>query len=57
MFTTIFAASRVSGWCAHIIEEQFAKAQPKPVLYRPKAEYIGNYCGLMDCKYIRLDER
>ena len=34
--TPIFAISRISGWCAHIIEEKFAEAAPKPALYRPK---------------------
>jgi citrate synthase len=28
----VFAASRIAGWCAHIIEEQFAEAQEKPAL-------------------------
>jgi citrate synthase len=57
LFTTIFAASRVSGWSAHIIEERFAEAQPKPVLYRPKAEYVGDYCGKLACKYLPIDKR
>ena len=56
-FTPVFAASRVSGWCAHVMEERFAEAQPKPVLYRPKAEYIGDYCGKMECDYVKLDKR
>jgi citrate synthase len=51
LMTTIFAISRVSGWCSHIIEEKFAEAQEKPALYRPKAEYVGQYCGLMGCEY------
>jgi len=49
LMTPIFAMSRVSGWCAHIIEEKFGEAQEKPALYRPKAEYVGQYCGLMGC--------
>jgi citrate synthase len=57
LFTSIFAVSRISGWCAHIIEEKFAQAQPKPALYRPEADYIGNYCGLEGCKYISIEER
>lgn len=57
LMTPIFAMSRVSGWCGHIIEEKFAEAQEKPALYRPKAEYIGNYCGLTGCEYAPLDER
>ncbi len=57
LFTPIFAISRISGWCAHIIEEKFAEAQPKAALYRPEAEYVGTYCGLDGCKYVPLDER
>ncbi len=51
LFTPIFAISRISGWCSHIIEEKFAEAQDKPMLYRPQAEYVGNYCGLIGCEY------
>ncbi len=57
IMTPIFAMSRVSGWCGHIIEEKFAEAQGKPALYRPKAEYVGNYCGLTGCEYEALDKR
>lgn len=45
------ADTRIAGWCAHIIEEKFGLAQKKPLLYRPSAEYIGNYCGLMGCEF------
>jgi citrate synthase len=51
LFTAIFAISRIAGWCSHIIEEKFAEAQEKPALYRPQAEYVGHYCGLMGCEY------
>lgn len=51
LMTPIFAVSRVAGWCSHIIEEKFAEAQEKPALYRPQAEYVGNYCGLIGCEY------
>ena len=57
IMTPVFAISRVSGWCAHIIEEKFAEAQEKPALYRPKAEYVGNYCGLTGCEFEPLDAR
>lgn len=51
LMTPLFAVSRISGWCAHIIEEEFAEAQEKPALYRPQAEYVGHYCGLVGCTY------
>jgi len=57
LFTPIFAMSRIAGWCAHIIEEKFAEAQDKPMLYRPSTEYVGNYCGLMGCAYEPVTER
>ncbi len=55
--TPIFAISRIAGWNAHIIEEKFAEAAPKPALYRPKAVYVGRYCGPMGCEYISLINR
>jgi len=55
--TPIFAISRVVGWAAHIIEEKFAEAAPKPALYRPKASYVGKYCGPEGCEYKTLDLR
>ena len=55
--TPIFAISRVVGWAAHIIEEKFAEAAPKPALYRPKATYVGKYCGPEGCEYKTLDLR
>ncbi len=55
--TPIFAISRVVGWAAHIIEEKFAEAAPKPALYRPKAVYVGKYCGPEGCEYKTLDLR
>jgi citrate synthase len=57
LFTPVFAISRISGWAAHIIEETYAEAQPKPMLYRPKAEYIGKYCGPESCEYIPMSDR
>jgi citrate synthase len=55
--TPIFAISRISGWSAHVIEEKFAEAAPKPALYRPKAVYVGKYCGPMGCEYTPLKKR
>ena len=57
MFTPVFAISRMAGWAAHVIEEQFAGAAPKPVLYRPESEYIGEYCGPAECAFVPLNER
>ena len=55
--TPIFAISRCVGWAAHIIEEKFAEAAPKPALYRPKATYVGKYCGPDGCEYKPLNLR
>ncbi len=55
--TPIFAISRAAGWTAHIIEEKFAEAQPKPMLYRPKAVYVGKYCGPSGCEYVPIEKR
>ncbi len=57
LFTPVFALGRVSGWCAHVIEEKFAEAQEKPALYRPQAEYIGDYCGPQGCPFVPVAER
>lgn len=57
LFTPVFAIARVAGWGAHVIEERFAEAQEKPELYRPLADYTGNYCGPESCAYVPLDER
>jgi citrate synthase len=57
LFTPIFAIARISGWASHVIEEKFAEAAPKPALYRPKAEYVGRYCGPMGCEYNPIDKR
>ena len=56
-FSPIFALSRVSGWAAHVIEEQYAMAAPKPSLYRPGAEYVGDYCGPDECIFVNMDNR
>lgn len=55
--TPIFAISRIAGWTAHVIEEKFAEAQPKPMLYRPAATYVGRYCGPMGCEYTPISKR
>jgi citrate synthase len=57
LFTPIFAISRIAGWSAHVIEEQFGGAAAKPALYRPESDYIGDYCGPDECSFVPLDER
>ena len=56
-FTPVFAVARVAGWCAHVIEEQFAGAADKPALYRPESDYVGDYCGPTECSFVPIDER
>ena len=41
----------------HIIEEKFPAPPIKPELYRPSAQYEGNYCGLVGCKYEPMAKR
>ena len=57
LFTPIFAIARISGWAAHVIEEQFGGADAKPVLYRPDSEYIGDYCGPEECAFVPMENR
>ena len=57
LFTPIFAIARISGWAAHVIEEQFGGAAAKPVLYRPDSEYIGEYCGPDECAFVPMGDR
>lgn len=47
-YTTIFAASRISGWVAHILE-QYANNR----LIRPTSKYIGTF----NRKFVPMDER
>ena len=57
LFTPLFAISRIAGWVAHVMEEQFAEAAPKPALYRPESDYIGDYCGPDECAFVPMTER
>lgn len=57
LFTPVFAISRIAGWTAHVLEEQFAEAAPKPALYRPESDYVGDYCGPDECVFVPMDER
>ena len=57
LFSPIFAISRVAGWVTHVLEEQFAEAAPKPMLYRPESEYVGDYCGPDECTFVPMDDR
>lgn len=56
-FSPVFAISRVAGWTAHVLEEQFAGAAPKPMLYRPESDYIGDYCGPEVCSFVPIESR
>jgi citrate synthase len=56
-FTPVFALSRIAGWAAHVIEEQFGGAAAKPVLYRPESDYVGDYCGPDTCEFVPMDDR
>jgi citrate synthase len=57
MFTPLFAVGRVAGWCAHYLEERFGGAHAKPTIYRPRAEYIGRYCGPEGCTWTPVQKR
>ena len=57
LFTPIFAISRIAGWTAHVLEERFGEAAPKPALYRPGALYVGDYCGPDECTFVPMDDR
>ncbi len=48
LFTPIFAASRVVGWCAHVLE-QYENNR----IYRPRARYVGE----SDLKYAAIGDR
>ena len=57
LFTPLFAIARIAGWAAHVIEERFGGAAPKPALYRPKSDYIGDYCGPDECAFVPIEQR
>lgn len=57
LYTPLFAISRISGWVAHVLEEQFAEAAPRAVLYRPESDYVGDYCGPDSCEFIPIHKR
>ncbi len=48
MFTPMFAASRIAGWSAHVIEQYAENA-----LIRPQSEYVGP----VDQHYIPIEDR
>jgi len=48
LMTPVFAASRISGWTAHVLEQQADNR-----LIRPRAEYTGP----VDQHYVPLDQR
>jgi citrate synthase len=49
LYTPLFAISRVSGWCAHIMEQN----KPGQKIIRPRLEYIGTH----DKRLIPLEQR
>jgi len=57
LYSPLFAISRISGWVAHVLEEQFAEAAPKATLYRPESDYIGEYCGPDSCEFVPIHQR
>jgi citrate synthase len=57
LYTPLFAISRVAGWTAHVLEEQFAGAAPKAALYRPESKYVGEYCGPDECSFVPIEQR
>lgn len=48
LFTPVFAASRISGWCAHVLE-QYENNR----IYRPR----GRYVGPRDLHYAPIEKR
>ena len=48
LYTPIFAVSRVSGWCAHVLEQHADNR-----LIRPRAEYVGH----MDRRWVPARKR
>jgi citrate synthase len=48
LYTPIFAVSRVSGWCAHVLEQHADNR-----LIRPRAEYVGH----MDRRWVPVRKR
>ncbi|GBD15278.1 Citrate synthase 2 [bacterium HR26] len=48
LMTPVFAASRISGWTAHVLEQQADNR-----LIRPRAEYVGP----VEQHYVPLDQR
>jgi len=48
LFTPVFATSRVSGWCAHVLE-QYSNNR----IYRPRGRYVGPH----DLRYAPIETR
>lgn len=48
LFTPVFAASRISGWCAHVLE-QYENNR----IYRPRGRYVGE----RDLRYAPIAKR
>jgi 2-methylcitrate synthase len=48
LFTPIFVCSRVTGWCAHVMEQRVNNR-----IIRPSADYV----GVMSAEWVDLDKR
>jgi len=48
MFTPIFAVSRITGWCARVLEYL-----PVNRIFRPRAKYVGT----LEAEYVPMDQR
>ncbi len=58
VLTPIFAVSRVVGWTTHALEQQFPETPGgKAVIYRPSADYVGEYCGPSGCDVPPIQQR
>ncbi len=57
LFAPVFAVSRTAGWVAHFLEEKYPEPPVKPVLYRPKAKYVGEYCGETGREFVPIENR
>ncbi len=50
LYTPLFAAARVAGWCAHYLEVRYQNQEP---ILRPRAEYVGS----TPTPYVQINDR